>query len=75
MERLVLELNNPGNQAAPERIYDIQRQIQRLQRERSAWQGGLDLLRHDEAIIRFYGALTLTIKINADWYDIWTPFT
>ncbi|KAK6365199.1 member of the karyopherin-beta [Exophiala oligosperma] len=67
MERLVLELNDPGNQAAPERIHDIQRQIQRLQRDRSAWQGGLDLLQHDEALLRFYGALTLTIKINADW--------
>lgn len=73
MERLVLELNDPGNQAAPERIHDIQRQIQRLQRDRSAWQGGLDLLQHDEALLRFYGALTLTIKINADWYDDQTP--
>ncbi|KIW17330.1 hypothetical protein PV08_04522 [Exophiala spinifera] len=67
MERLILELNDPGNQAAPGRIHNIQRQIQRLQRDKSAWQGGLDLLRHDEALIRFYGALTLTIKINADW--------
>ncbi len=68
MEQLIRELNDPGNQAAPERINEIQRQIQRLQRDKSAWQGGLDLLQHYEAIIRFYGALTLTIKINADWY-------
>ncbi|KAK5208484.1 member of the karyopherin-beta [Exophiala xenobiotica] len=67
MEQLIRELNDPVNQAAPERINEIQRQIQRLQRDKSAWQGGLDLLQHGEAIIRFYGALTLTIKINADW--------
>jgi hypothetical protein len=68
MEQLIRELNDPVNQATPERINEIQRQIQRLQRDKSAWQGGLDLLQHGEAIIRFYGALTLTIKINADWY-------
>ncbi|KAI1627476.1 armadillo-type protein [Exophiala viscosa] len=67
MEKLIRELHDPGNQAAPDRIHDIQRQIQRLQRERAAWQIGLDLLRHDEAVMRFHGALTLTIKINADW--------
>ncbi len=67
MEQLIRELNNPDNQAAPERINEIQRQIQRIQREKAAWQIGLDLLQHQEAIIRFYGALTLTIKINADW--------
>ncbi|KAK4937776.1 member of the karyopherin-beta [Elasticomyces elasticus] len=67
MEQLIRELHDPGNQAAPDRVHTIQRQIQLLQREKVAWQIGLDLLRHDEAIIRFYGALTLTIKINADW--------
>lgn len=67
MEQLIRELHDRGNQAAPDRIHEIQRQIQRLQRERAAWQIGLDLLRHDEAVMRFHGALTLTIKINADW--------
>lgn len=67
MEQLIYELNRAGNQSAPGRIHEIQKQIQHLQRERSAWQLGLDFLQHDEATIRFYGALTLTIKINADW--------
>ncbi|KIX10560.1 uncharacterized protein Z518_01644 [Rhinocladiella mackenziei CBS 650.93] len=67
MEQLIRELNNPNNQSSPERIKEIQRQIQRHQREKTGWQLGLDLLQHDEANIRFYGALTLTIKINADW--------
>lgn len=68
MEQLVRELNNPRNQSAPEVIDLIQKRIQRLQREPPAWQMGIDLLSHDEAVMRFYGALTLTIKINADWY-------
>lgn len=67
MEELIRELNNPSNARFPNRINDIQREIQRLQREKSAWQLGLDLLQHQEATVRFYGALTLTIKINADW--------
>lgn len=68
MEQLIRELHNPGNQASPERVNEIQRQIQRLQREKTAWQTGIDLLQHDEATLRFYGALTLTIKINNDWW-------
>lgn len=68
MEQLIRELHDAGNQASPERVHEIQRHIQRLQREKAAWQVGLDLLRHDEALVRFYGALTLTIKINADWW-------
>jgi hypothetical protein len=67
MERLIGDLYDPANQSSPERINEIQAQIQRLQREKSAWQLGLDLLHHGEATVRFYGALTLTIKINADW--------
>jgi hypothetical protein len=67
MEQLIRELYDPSNQGSSDRINEIQRQIQRLQREKAAWQLGLDLLQHDEATVRFYGALTLTIKINADW--------
>ena len=67
MEQLIRDLNNTANQAFPERIKQIQAQLQQLQRERSAWDTGLAFLQHDDAIIRFYGALTLTIKINVDW--------
>jgi hypothetical protein len=67
MEELIGELHNPAHPSSPERIYEIQKQIQLLQREKSAWQLGLDLLHHADATVRFYGALTLTIKINADW--------
>ena len=67
LEKLIHELNNPANQSAPESVNQIQTQIQQLQREKSAWKLGLDFLQHSESVIRFYGALTLTVKINADW--------
>ena len=68
MEQLIYKLYEPANQSSPECINEIQKQIQRLQREKSAWQLGLDLLQHEDSTVRFYGALTLTIKINADWW-------
>lgn len=74
MEALIHELNLPANQGDPQRINEIQKSIQRLQRERTAWQLGIEFLQHDEAVVRFYGALTLTIKINADWYFL-EPFS
>jgi hypothetical protein len=67
MEELIRELNSPVNQSSSERIQELQRRIQQLQREKSGWEKGFDLLRSDEQTLRFYGALTLTIKINADW--------
>jgi hypothetical protein len=67
MEPLIRALNDPRNQGSPPQIHEIQRQLQVLQRESSAWQTSLNFLQNEDAIIRFYGALTLTIKINADW--------
>lgn len=67
MEELIKELNSPVNQSSSERIQELQRRIQQLQRQKSGWDQGFDLLRSDDQAFRFYGALTLTIKINADW--------
>ncbi|KIX94282.1 uncharacterized protein Z520_09992 [Fonsecaea multimorphosa CBS 102226] len=67
MEQLIRELYQPSHQSSSERINEIQKQIQQLQRERSAWRQAVDLLHNGDDTIRFYGALTLTIKINADW--------
>jgi hypothetical protein len=67
MEELIKELNSPVNQSSSERIQELQRQIQSLQREKQGWEKGFDLLRSNDQTLRFYGALTLTIKINADW--------
>lgn len=67
MEQLIRDLNSPKNQGRPDAINLIQRQIQHLQRQQSAWQTGLNLLRSDEQILQFYGALTIGLKVNADW--------
>lgn len=67
MEQLIRDLNSPRNQGKPDAINTIQRQIQRLQREPAAWQTGLQLLDSDEQLLQFYGALTIGLKVNADW--------
>lgn len=67
MEQLIVELYHPANQSSPDRIAEIQREIQHLQRQQTGWQLGLDLLGRDDSTVRFYGAHTLIIKINADW--------
>lgn len=67
MEQLIRDLNSPQNRGRPDVIDLIQRQIQNLQRQQSAWQTGLDLLKSNEEILQFYGALTVGLKVNADW--------
>lgn len=67
METLIRDLNSPQNQGRPDVINLIQRQIQNLQRQQSAWQGSLDLLKSDDHMLQFYGALTIGLKVNADW--------
>lgn len=67
MEQLIRNLNSPQNQGRPDAINLIQRQIQHLQRQQSAWQMSLDLLKSDDQVLQFYGALTIGLKVNADW--------
>lgn len=68
MEQLIAELYRSENQGSADRISETQRKIQNLQRRQTGWQLGLLLLNGNETNTRFYGALTLIIKINADWY-------
>ena len=67
MEQLIRDLNSPQNQGRSDVINAIQRQIQSLQKEPSAWQTGLDLLDTEDQLLQFYGALTIGLKVNADW--------
>ncbi|KAK5082951.1 member of the karyopherin-beta [Lithohypha guttulata] len=67
MEHLIRDLNSPQNQGNPDAINTIQRQLQRLQREPTAWQTGLELLNSHEPLLQFYGALTLGQKVKVDW--------
>ena len=70
MEQLIRRLNDQSNRPSPSQVRDLEKQIQLLQREKSGWRTGFELLRNDDPLMRFYGALTLTIKINADWH-VW----
>ncbi|RMZ86035.1 hypothetical protein DV737_g303, partial [Chaetothyriales sp. CBS 132003] len=67
MDQLIRDLYSSANQGSKDRVQEIQCQIQQLQRQPSAWQLALDFLHNGDANVRFYGALTLIVKINADW--------
>ena len=67
MEQLIERLNDTSNRPSPDEVREIERSIQSIQRESSGWRVGVDLLASEHPLVRFYGALTLTIKINADW--------
>jgi Importin-beta N-terminal domain len=67
MEQLVEELVAPSSRPSPARVVEIQKEIQQLQRQPTGWQLGIALLKKSSSQLRFYGALTLTIKIQTDW--------
>ncbi|KAL8721170.1 MAG: hypothetical protein Q9225_002095 [Loekoesia sp. 1 TL-2023] len=64
IEKLVQQLYLPG---APQHISEIQKTLQRLQRTDKGWQLADALLQSQDEKVRFFGALTFTIKINGDW--------
>ncbi|KAI5286364.1 hypothetical protein KEM54_006851 [Ascosphaera aggregata] len=64
---LVQALNAPGNSAdAPK----IQERLLNLQRSEAGWSIANGLLRSDDSTERFFGALTLTIRIHQDWESL-----
>lgn len=67
MEQLIEELVDPASRPNHKRIEEVQKEIQRLQREPTAWLLGLALLKTNRSHFRFYGALTLIVKIRTDW--------
>lgn len=67
MEQLIRDLNSPQNQGNPAAVHDLQRQIQQLQQQQEAWQTGILLLNSDDQLLQFYGALTIGLKVGADW--------
>ena len=62
--QLVHRLYQPG---LPQEITKIQDTLQKLQRSQQGWQFADALLRSQDEKVRFFGALTFTIKINQDW--------
>jgi len=61
--QLVKRLYQPGNAAV---IVPIQDQLQALQRSNDGWQLADALLADDDINVRFFGALTFTVKLNND---------
>ncbi|KAL8692278.1 MAG: hypothetical protein Q9218_002671 [Villophora microphyllina] len=64
VERLVIQLYHPSS---PHQVAETQASLQRLQRSPSGWQLADALLHSNDVNVRFFGALTFTIKINSDW--------
>ena len=61
-ERLISALYQPGGDVA--RINTV---LTGYQRSQQGWQFADELLHSQDAQVRFFGALTFTIKINTDW--------
>lgn len=55
------------SQSAPQDIARIQSTLQSFQRTFRAWTLADALLRSSDVNVRFFGALTFTLKIKLDW--------
>ncbi|GMF70949.1 unnamed protein product [Aspergillus oryzae] len=68
---LVSQLYDPANTGNPAKIKAIQEHLQILQKGPQAWLIANNLLSDESTDLRFFGALTFTVKINQDWYVKW----
>jgi len=48
-------------------VANIQEQLQQLQKSKDGWQMADQLLASSDVNVRYFGALTFTVKINSDW--------
>ncbi|KAF4234001.1 hypothetical protein CNMCM6457_004150 [Aspergillus fumigatiaffinis] len=67
---LVSQLYSPENAGNPAEIKFIQERLQSLQKGPEAWLIANDLLSANSTDMRFFGALTFTVKINLDWQKL-----
>ncbi|KAL6164616.1 member of the karyopherin-beta [Exserohilum turcicum] len=63
IERLVKSLYEPGQ---AKKISETEATLRVLQRSPQGWEIANALLKSDDEQVRFFGALTLTVKLNAD---------
>lgn len=61
VEQLVIRLYQPGH---PVLIANINDQLQQLQRSEHGWKLADELMGSEERAVRFYAALTFTVKLN-----------
>lgn len=69
-EDLIRGLYRPGAN-----VSRIQAVLQTYQRSQQGWQLADQLLQSQDPHVRFFGALTFTIKINNDWDSLGAPDT
>ena len=62
--QLIHRLYQPG---VPEELSRIQDILQDVQRSPDGWQLADSLLERQDQHVRFFGALTFTVKLNSDW--------
>ncbi len=67
IERLVKSLHEPGQ---AKKISQTEATLRVLQRSPQGWEIADALLKSGDEQVRFWGALTLTVKLNADSYVI-----
>ncbi|KAA8641852.1 putative importin 13 [Aspergillus tanneri] len=68
---LVSQLYDSANTGNPSKIKAIQEHLQILQKGPHAWIIASYLLNDDASTdLRFFGALTFTVKINQDWHQL-----
>ncbi|PKY06229.1 putative importin 13 [Aspergillus campestris IBT 28561] len=67
---LVSQLYDPANTGNPAKIKVIQEQLQGFQKGPQAWLVANSLLNEDHTDLKFFGALTFTVKINQDWQQL-----
>ena len=65
LEQLVQSLYRPGAE-----VSRIQAALQTYQRSQEGWRFADELLQSQDPNVRFFGALTFTIKINNDWESL-----
>jgi hypothetical protein len=65
IEGLVKSLYDPGN---ARKISQNEATLRVLQRSPQGWEIADALLKSNDEQVRFFGALTLTVKLNADSY-------
>lgn len=64
VENLIKALYVPSNHQL---VPNIQSKLQLLQKSSDGWQLADALLNSNDDKVRFFGALTFTIKLNSDW--------
>ncbi|KAH8598068.1 armadillo-type protein [Bisporella sp. PMI_857] len=61
VEASIIQMYQPGA-----KVSHLQEKLQKLQRSPEGWQLAQTLLNSKEEVVRFFGALTFTVKLNTD---------